>query len=68
MVKKFCSPYSSPPCPRCGSVSFLIGAGKGPHSASLRCAECKRFTKWVSATDVKCHLDGLFATSKGGAL
>jgi hypothetical protein len=27
---------------------LVIGAGKGPHVAHTRCAECERFTGWVS--------------------
>lgn len=39
-------------CSQCGSTSRQMGAGKGPHSASLRCGECGKFIKWISASEV----------------
>jgi hypothetical protein len=35
------------PCPRCGGRAAVIGAGRGPHRASLLCA-CGRHHGWVS--------------------
>lgn len=31
------------PCPNCGATAHKLGIGKGPHTASLRCAGCDRF-------------------------
>jgi hypothetical protein len=36
------------PCPHCYGVAATIGAGRGPHSASLRCG-CGRHLGWMSA-------------------
>jgi hypothetical protein len=35
------------PC-RCGCELAVIGEGKGPHIASLHCAECATHHGWVS--------------------
>jgi hypothetical protein len=35
------------PCP-CGDDIAVIGPGKGPHAAALRCATCKSFRGWLS--------------------
>jgi hypothetical protein len=35
------------PCPRCNGTFAAIGAGRGPHAASLRCA-CGRHLGWMS--------------------
>lgn len=40
------------PCVGCGSTSRKLGAGKEPHSASLRCGECDRFIKWVGKSEL----------------
>ncbi|MCA1993591.1 MAG: hypothetical protein LDL41_16340 [Coleofasciculus sp. S288] len=40
------------PCAQCGSKERKLGAGKEPHSASLRCGECDRFIKWVSKREL----------------
>ena len=40
------------PCASCGSTERKLGAGKGPHTASLRCAECDRFIKWIGKSDL----------------
>ncbi len=40
------------PCAKCGSKERKLGIGKEPHSASLRCAECDRFIKWVSKREL----------------
>ena len=40
------------PCASCGSTSRQMGAGKGPHQASLRCGECDRFIKWLGKFDL----------------
>ena len=40
------------PCASCGSTSRQMGAGKGPHQASLRCGECDRFIKWIGKTEL----------------
>src|SRR5262249_43460265 len=34
------------PCRHCNGTSAIIGAGKGPHAASIVCA-CKRFVAWM---------------------
>jgi hypothetical protein len=35
------------PCKYCGSTDAVIGAGSGPHAASLIC-ECERQIGWMS--------------------
>jgi hypothetical protein len=37
----------SSPC-HCGSNIVVIGSSAGPHSASIRCAECNRHRGWLS--------------------
>lgn len=39
------------PCPHCGSTERRTGAGRGPQEASLHCAGCKRFVRWIAAGD-----------------
>lgn len=34
-------------CPRCGSISVVIGPGKGPHYAQEKCGECGRWLRWL---------------------
>jgi hypothetical protein len=34
-------------CPRCGGTATRQGPGTGPHFASLRCAQCGRFLRWI---------------------
>ena len=36
------------PCRRCGAELVVIGPGKGPHAASLICAECETHRGWLS--------------------
>jgi hypothetical protein len=38
------------PCAACGETAVLIGAGAGPHSASLRCSRCGRHRGWLPKT------------------
>jgi hypothetical protein len=40
------------PCSSCGSTERKLGIGKGPHSASLRCAACDRFIKWIAKSEL----------------
>jgi hypothetical protein len=35
------------PCPRCGGHDAVIGAGRGPHKASIMCC-CGRHLGWMS--------------------
>lgn len=35
-------------CSQCHASNFRIGAGKGPHHASLICLSCNRHVKWLS--------------------
>jgi hypothetical protein len=35
------------PCGRCGSTVVTVGAGAGPHIASLRCFTCDRHRGWL---------------------
>jgi hypothetical protein len=35
-------------CPRCGGHDAVIGAGRGPHKASIMCV-CGRHLGWMSA-------------------
>lgn len=44
--------YLSSPCPHCGSTTTRIGAGRKPQEASLHCGDCKRFIRWVSASEL----------------
>jgi hypothetical protein len=37
-------------CPMCGDLHAVLGSSRGPHAASIRCAECDRHRGWVSAT------------------
>jgi hypothetical protein len=32
----------------CGSTSFVVTAGAGPHAAGLQCGECGRGGRWLS--------------------
>ena len=45
-------------CQNCGGKLASLGLGKGPHAASLRCAACGKFIKWLSRK--------LLAEMKGG--
>jgi transcription elongation factor Elf1 len=41
------------PCPHCGSSETpRTGAGRKPQEASLHCAECKRFLRWIAAGEL----------------
>jgi hypothetical protein len=40
------------PCSACGSTHPKLGAGKGPHSASLKCAQCDHFIKWIGKSEL----------------
>jgi hypothetical protein len=33
---------------RCGATTATIGEGRGPHAASLRCANCATHRGWLS--------------------
>lgn len=48
------------PCAQCGSKERKLGCGKGPHTASLRCAVCDRFIKWIGKAEL-----GRIAATKG---
>ena len=49
------------PCPHCGDTSPpRTGAGRKPGEASLHCASCKRFIRWISANELS------FIARKGG--
>lgn len=39
------------PCPTCGSTTFRVGPGKGPHIAELICTGCERGGRWLSKMD-----------------
>jgi hypothetical protein len=41
----------TPPCPQCHSRAGYIGAGAGPHAASLRCFR-GHFLRWISGREV----------------
>ncbi len=49
------------PCPQCGSLQTKLGAGKKPREASLLCANCGKFIRWIGVAELKSFL-------KGGAL
>lgn len=40
------------PCKYCGGVYATLHEGKGPHVAEVRCKECKRHNKWMSAAEM----------------
>jgi hypothetical protein len=40
-------------CPHCGSPEHRTGAGRKPQEASLHCRECKRFLRWIAASELK---------------
>jgi transcription elongation factor Elf1 len=40
------------PCASCGSTERKLGVGKGQHTASLKCAECDRFIKWLGKSEL----------------
>jgi hypothetical protein len=46
------SQLSSNPCARCGSKEQRLGIGKGSHQASLRCAGCDHFIKWIGKSEL----------------
>jgi len=41
-----------PDCPKCNSTATKLGAGKGPHTASLSCAGCNRWIKWIGKAEL----------------
>jgi hypothetical protein len=38
------------PCAVCGETAVVVGAGVGPHTASLRCLRCDRHRGWLPKT------------------
>jgi hypothetical protein len=40
------------PCSVCGSQQRKLGAGKALGEASLLCADCGKFIKWISVNEV----------------
>ncbi len=38
------------PC-HCGSSIVIVGSSAGPHSASIRCAECNQHRGWLSRAE-----------------
>jgi hypothetical protein len=38
------------PCAVCGETAVVVGAGAGPHTASLRCLRCGRHRGWLPKT------------------
>jgi hypothetical protein len=36
------------PCSKCGASVVVIGPGKGPHLASLRCEACDAHRGWLA--------------------
>ena len=46
------NPLRSVTCKYCGEIEHpLLGAGKGPHAASLNCRSCGRFITWMKKAD-----------------
>jgi hypothetical protein len=41
------------PCSNCGAKAALIGTGKGPHAAELRCRNCDAHWQWISQDDYR---------------
>jgi hypothetical protein len=46
------SPLGDYRCQRCYGTATKLGAGKAPHTASLLCADCGRWIKWVGKTEL----------------
>jgi late competence protein required for DNA uptake (superfamily II DNA/RNA helicase) len=46
------SPVGDYRCQRCYSTATKLGAGKALHTASLLCAECDRWIKWVGKAEL----------------
>jgi hypothetical protein len=46
------SPLGDCSCQRCGSTATKLGAGKAPHTASLLCADCGKWIKWVGKAEL----------------
>lgn len=40
-------------CKHCGSCSYNTVEGRGPHAYEMKCADCFRHIKWVSAVEVE---------------
>jgi hypothetical protein len=58
------APIPTPwPCRHCGSDLAIPGAGKGPHHAKISCADCGRFSRWLSPSQAQ----GLGLTVNGEA-
>lgn len=59
----------NPLCKYCGSEEFKLGKGTPPHSASLRCAKCDRWIKWIGKAELKARLSQIQALTRlmGGA-
>jgi endogenous inhibitor of DNA gyrase (YacG/DUF329 family) len=47
-----CQAIKQVPCPSCGSTATKLGAGKDPHTASLSCAGCNRWIKWIGKAEL----------------
>jgi hypothetical protein len=48
------TPIQSPwPCRRCESDRAIPGPGAGPHHAKITCADCGRFSRWLSPTQAQ---------------
>ncbi|HEY9652298.1 MAG TPA: hypothetical protein V6C95_16685 [Coleofasciculaceae cyanobacterium] len=45
-------------CPQCGSPQTKLGAGKKPREASLLCANCGKFIRWIGAGELNALLKG----------
>lgn len=45
-------------CPQCGSPQTKLGAGKKPREASLLCANCGKFIRWIGAAELNALLKG----------
>jgi hypothetical protein len=52
MVFKFSLILMNYTCKHCGSDSTKIEKGKPPHLASLICADCDRWIKWLSKREL----------------
>lgn len=46
------APLQPRECKYCGAFAYpAVGDGKGPHAASLNCAECGRHIGWMKRAD-----------------
>lgn len=45
-------------CKKCGATEGRLGIGKAPNSASLSCASCHKWVKWLTKSELAALLKG----------